>query len=128
LFATLLLPAGFAHLARGRDMVEFVKTKGLPLPALAVSGSGVWLLVCGFSVLLGVWADLGSLLLGAFLLAAAVGMHNFWTQSQPSARQNDRIHFNKNVELAGASLMLFAFFAHTPELGMTLTGPLFSLN
>ncbi|WP_327097465.1 hypothetical protein OIE68_00885 [Nocardia vinacea] len=55
-------------------------------------------------------------------------MHNFWTQTEPMLRQNDRIHFNKNVELAVASFMLFAFFAYTPDLGLTLIGPLFSLN
>ncbi|MEV6338848.1 DoxX family protein [Nocardia vinacea] len=127
-FAILFLPAGFAHLTRGKGMVELVKAKGLPMPAVAVYSSGVCLLTGGLSVLLGVWADLGSLLLGVFLVVAAVTMHNFWAQTQAMAKQNDRIHFNKNIELAGASLMLFAFFAHTSELGLTLTGPLFSLN
>ncbi|MEV6338844.1 DoxX family protein [Nocardia vinacea] len=108
--------------------MEFVKAKGLPLPALAVYGSGVCLLAGGLSVLLGVWPDLGSLVLAVFLVIAAVTMHNFWAQTQPQAKQNDRSHFNKNIELAGASLMLFAFFAHTSDLGLTLTGPMFSLN
>lgn len=128
LFAVLLLPAGFHHLTKGTTLVEFVRAKGLPLPATSVYASGVCLLAGGLSVLLGVWADLGSLLLAVFLVAAAVTMHNFWTVQQPQAKQNDRSHFNKNIELAGASLMLFAFFAHTPDLGLTLTGPLFSLS
>lgn len=125
LYTVLLLQAGFGHLTRGNSLIEFVKAKGMPLPAVAVYSSGICLLAGGLSVLLGVWADLGSLLLAVFFVVAALTMHNFWTQTQAMTKQNDRIHFNKNIELAGASLMLFAFFAHTSDLGLTLTGPLF---
>jgi len=37
--------------------------------------------------------------------------------------------FSKDLGLAGAALMLFAFFAYVGEdLGLTLTGPLFNLR
>ncbi|WP_338049542.1 hypothetical protein [Rhodococcus jostii] len=85
-------------------------------------------LVAGaLSVLLGIWADLGSLLLVAFLIPTAALMHNFWSESDPQTRQMEMIQFNKDIALAGAALMLFAFFAHDADLGLTLTGPLFPL-
>jgi len=41
----------------------------------------------------------------------------------------ETVQFSKDLALAGASLMLFAFFSFTGhELGLTLTGPLFHLT
>ncbi|MGY2062141.1 DoxX family protein, partial [Nocardia gipuzkoensis] len=103
-------------------------SKGVPAAKASVLFSGAMLAVGGLSVLLGIWADLGSLILLVFVLPAAALMHAFWKESDPQAKQGEMVHFNKNVALGGASLMLFAFFAHTPELGLTITGPLFHLG
>jgi hypothetical protein len=43
-------------------------------------------------------------------------------------RSAEMAHFNKDIALAGAALMLFAFFAHVDTLGLTITGPLFKLG
>ena len=128
LFSLLFLSSAVGHLTQSKTMAQYAGAKGLPVPQLSVLASGVLLTVGALSVLLGVWADLGSLLLVAFLVPTALLMHNFWTEPDPQARQADMVHFNKDIALAGAALMLFAFFAHTPELGLTLTGPLFTLT
>ena len=44
----------------------------------AVLGGGVLLLAGSLSMLLGVWADLGALLLVVFLVPTAVMMHGCW--------------------------------------------------
>ncbi|WP_256666995.1 DoxX family protein, partial [Nocardia cyriacigeorgica] len=88
--------------------------------------AGVLMVLGGVSVLLGVWADLGALLLFIMLAPTALLMHQFWVETDPEAKQTELIQFNKDLSLAGASLMLFAFFAHTEDLGLTITGPLFS--
>jgi hypothetical protein len=38
---------------------------------------------------------------------------------------NEQVQFNKTLSLAGGALALFALFAMVPELGLTVTGPLF---
>ncbi len=51
--------------------------------------------------------------------------HLPWTRFRVG---QELIHFNKDIGLAGASLMLFAFFSHVgSDLGLTLTGPLFHI-
>ena len=67
--------------------------------------------------------DLGSLLLVVFLIATAVLMHAFWRETEPTNRQMEMVHFNKDLALAGAALGFFWAFSHDPAL--TLTGPLF---
>ncbi|MEC3919855.1 DoxX family protein [Nocardia sp. CDC160] len=128
LFALLFLGSGFGHLAQRKPMAEYAKFKGVPLADVAVPASGVLLLAGALSVLLGVWADLGMLLLIVFLVPTAFLMHPFWKETDPQAKQGEMAHFNKDIGLAGAALMLFAFFAYVgTDLGLTLTGPLFSL-
>ncbi|MGW4534790.1 DoxX family protein [Nocardia sp. NPDC004340] len=129
LFALLFLGSGFGHLAQRESMAQYAQFKGIPMPTLAVPASGVLLLAGGLSVLLGVWADLGALLLILFLVPTAFLMHAFWKETDPEAKQGEMVNFNKDIALAGASLMLFAFFAHVGhDLGLTLTGPLFDLS
>ncbi|MFC8528621.1 DoxX family protein [Nocardia sp. NPDC057227] len=128
LFALLFLGSAAGHLTQADGMAGYAASRGIPAPKLAVLGSGVLILVGALSVLLGVWADLGSLLLVLFLLPTAVLMHPFWKETDAETKQLELIGFNKDVALGGAALALFAFFAHTPELGLTITGPLFHLN
>ncbi len=128
LFATLFLGSALGHFTQRKQMAEYAKMKGVPAAGLSVLASGVLLLAGGLSILLGVWADLGSLLLLVFLVPTAVLMHAFWKETDPQAKQQEMISFNKDIALAGAALMLFGFFAHLRgDLGLTLTGPLFHL-
>jgi len=129
LFSAVFLNSAVGHLTKSEMMAGFTKSKGVPAARTAVIVSGVLLLLGGLSVLLGVWPDLGALLLVAFLLPTAVLMHAFWKETDPMARQGDMIHFMKDVGLAGAALMLFALFAYVgDDLGLTITGPLFDLS
>ncbi|WP_433714849.1 DoxX family protein [Nocardia sp. CA-084685] len=126
LFVVLFLSSAFGHFTQTDAMTEYALSRGLPQARVAVLAGGVVLAVGGLSVLLGVWADLGALLLVIMLVPTALLMHQFWRETDPQAKQGEMIHFNKDLALAGASLMLFAFFAHVDELGLTITGPLFT--
>jgi hypothetical protein len=56
-------------------------------------------------------------------------MHGFWKATDPQARMNEMTQFSKDLALAGAALMLFAFFSYSGGgLGLTVTGPLFHLR
>jgi uncharacterized membrane protein YphA (DoxX/SURF4 family) len=127
LFVVLFLASAYGHFAQRQAMAGYAAAKGVPSSELAVPASGVLLGLGGLSVLLGIWADLGALLLLIFLLPTAVLMHGFWRETDAQTRQLEMIQFFKDIALAGAALMLFAFFAHTEDLGLTITGPLFDL-
>ncbi|GAA5075782.1 hypothetical protein GCM10023319_11460 [Nocardia iowensis] len=127
LFSVLFLSSALGHVMQTEAMAGYAQSKGVPMAKLSVLGSGALFGLGGLSVLLGVWADLGSLLLAVLLLVTALLMHTFWKETDPQAKQGEMIHFNKNLALAGAALMLFAFFAHVDDLGLTITGPLFDL-
>jgi uncharacterized membrane protein YphA (DoxX/SURF4 family) len=129
LFAFLFLGGGIAHFAGRKMMVPYAAAKKVPAPTVAVLGGGVLLVAGAVSILLGVWADLGALLLVIFLVPTALLMHNFWSETDPQTRTNEMTQFNKDIALAGAALMLFAFFAYAgDDLGLTITGPLFNLR
>jgi putative oxidoreductase len=81
----------------------------------------------GISLLLGIWADLGALLLLVFLVPTAVLMHPFWKETDAQAKMMEQIQFFKDVALAGANLMLMVLISHAgDDLGLTITGPLFN--
>ncbi|MBU7597525.1 DoxX family protein [Streptomyces sp. P38-E01] len=129
LLVPLFLGAAVGHLTKSKGMAQYAASKGVPAPRLAVLGSGVLQLVAGLSLLLGIWPDVGALLLVLFLLPTAVTMHNFWAESDPGTRSTASLMFQKDLALAGAALMLFAFFAYVGnDLGLTMTGPLFNLS
>jgi putative oxidoreductase len=129
LFAFLFLTSGFSHFTKRQMMAPYAASKGVPAPMVAVLAGGVLLLAGSLSVLLGIWADLGALLLVIFLVPTAVMMHSFWKETDAQARMNELVQFSKDIALAGAALMLFAFFSYVGEgLGLTITGPLFHIS
>jgi uncharacterized membrane protein YphA (DoxX/SURF4 family) len=67
-------------------MTGYAQSRGVPAARAAVLLGGLLLLLGGLSVLLGVWADLGALLLLVFLVPTAVLMHGFWKESTTPRR------------------------------------------
>lgn len=129
LFAAVFLSSAVAHLTRTRMMAGYAASRGVPAPVPATVVGGLMLLAGGLSVLLGVWADLGALLLAAFLIPTAVLMHAFWREGDPMARQTEMVHFQKDLALAGAALMLLALISNAGTgLGLTITGPLLDIG
>lgn len=127
LFAALFLGASYGHLAQTRAMAGYAESRGVPMARLAVQGSGVLLVLGALSVSLGVWGDLGALLLVVFLVSTAVMMHGFWAETDPMAKQMELVQFQKDLALAGASLVVFVMFSDR-DVGLTLTGPLLGLG
>lgn len=129
LFAFLFLTSGYAHFAQRKGMAQYAAGRGVPVAMPAVLAGGVLLVAGGAMVLLGIWADLGALLLVLFLLPTAVLVHGFWKDTDPQARQMEIVQFSKDTALAGAALMLFAFLSFAgDDLGLTITGPLFNIS
>jgi putative oxidoreductase len=127
LFTALFLVSAANHFTNTAAMTGYAQSRGVPAARAAVLGGGVLLLLGGLSVLLGVWPDLGALLLAVFLIPTALLMHGFWKETDPQAKMMEQVQFSKDLALAGASLMLLGLFAaQGDELGLVITGPLFS--
>lgn len=121
--------AGFAHLTKGPMFIGFARQMHFPFPFLASWVSGVWLVAAGASIALGIWADIGALMIAAFVIVAAAWFHRFWAVDDENQRQTQTLLFWRNVTFLGAALTLFAFlaaFGH--DLPLTITDPLFDLG
>jgi putative oxidoreductase len=121
LFALLFLDNGWAHLANREQMVPFGRAIGAPLAHISVPLTGVMMIVGGVLVALGIWADLGALLIVLFLPAAGYLGHAYWRETDPMMRAAQKAQFWKNIALAGAALfILYAFQQFGDEIGLTL--------
>ena len=128
LFGIVFLTSGLAHFAKTDAMVGYAQFKKVPSPKAAVLLSGLLLVLASVSVMLGVVADLGALVLAVLTLIMALKMHDFWTQTDPQAKQTETISFWKNVSMSGAALFIFAVAATADSnIGWTLTDSLWSL-
>lgn len=128
LFVAIFASSAIGHFTNTDAMAGYSQAKGLPYPRLSVLVSGAAQALASIMIVLGIWPDLAALVLFVFLIPTAFLFHAFWKESDPMAKQNESIAFMKDISLAGAALLLFAFFAHTTDLGLTVTGPLFSLG
>lgn len=108
-------------------MTGYAQYKKVPAAKLSVIATGLMLIIGGLYVALGIYADLGALLLAIFLLLSAFKMHDFWTISDEQAKQAEMTSFMKNLALAGASLIIFVLVGSGGEFGPTITEGIFSL-
>ncbi len=127
LFALIFINSGIAHLTKLQAMTGYAQYKKVPAAKLSVIVTGLMLIVGGLYVALGVYADLGALLLAIFLVASAFLMHNFWTIQDEQAKQGETINFFKNISLAGAALIIFVLVGSGVDFGPSITEGLFNL-
>jgi len=126
LFAAIFVASAIGHFTRTKNIAAYTESKGIRPGVPAVLLSGATMAVGIVMLLLGAWADLGALLLAAFLVPTAFLMHAFWKESDPQAKVMEQVQFNKDISLAGAALAIFGLIAASGhDVGLQLTGPLF---
>lgn len=127
LFSIMFFESGIkSHLVGRKDAAAYARQYRAPLPELTVPASGVIIAAGSIMVTLGAWGDLGALLIAAFLIAITPVMHAFWRETEPMARQFQRINFMKNVAVLGGALVLFYLWNQLQGgAGLSLTDPLF---
>jgi len=103
--------SGIAHFAKLEMMTGYAKYKKLPAAKLGVIASGIFFLLGGIYIIAGFWVDLGALMIAITLILAAVIFHNFWKETDATAKQTEQMAFNKDLALAGAALIIFALVA-----------------
>lgn len=126
MFALIFIASGIAHLQNREAMGQYAAAKGAPGGENGVVASGVMILVGGVLVLLGLWPDVGALLIFAFLLPAAYYMHDFWNVDDPQQQQVEQAMFFKNVSMAGGALIIiYLYWALGDFADLSVSGPLF---
>jgi len=106
IFGGFFLYNGIHHFQERKMMSQYVAAKGIPLPDAAVTATGALLVAGGTSILLGVKPKLGAMAVMAFLGGVSPLMHDFWSVDDPNQRQEQMIHFMKNIALLGGALAL----------------------
>ena len=128
----ILFVALFAVSARGHILnhTRYVATarSRLPIPYVAGWPTGVWLLLADVSMVLGIWPDVGALMMAAFLVPTTLLFHPFWTISDAAQRRTQASNFYRNVSLLGATLALFALLSVVGPGPFAITGSLFNLR
>ena len=128
LFIVVTLSAGMlGHLANSGALAGYAQSKGVPAARFLVLLTGVQIVAGSLMVALGIWPDLGALLLALFLIPTALIMHRFWGLEDQGQRMTEQTQFNKDLSLGGAALVMFAFWAYGGPVGPALGDPLFNL-
>jgi putative oxidoreductase len=114
------------HLLQARQGIAAARMYGVPMAEIGVPLTGIMAVTGGVLVALGLWGDLGALLIAAFLLLITPLMHAFWRETDPMQKQLQMVNFVKNTGLLGGALVLFYVWNQLQgDAGLSLTDPLF---
>ncbi len=127
LFVALFVLSARGHIVNHARYVTTARGR-LPVPYVAGWPAGVWLLLAVLSMVLGIWPDVGALMMAAFLMPTTFLFHAFWTFSDATQRRTQQSNFYRNISLLGATLALFALFSVVGAGRFAITGPLFNLR
>ncbi len=122
----LFVFAGVNHLLNWNGTIKYMTSKGMGIEAVfgssspivvqvLLAGATAFLLLGGLSVLLGIRARWGAVLLIVFLVPAALIFHDFW-HYDGQIQQLQMANFMKNITIAGGLLMVLAVGSGTWSL------------
>jgi putative oxidoreductase len=106
IFGGFFAYSGINHLQHSQGMAQYAAAKGVPAAEQAVQATGLMLLAGGLSIMAGLKPKQGLAAIIAFLVPVSLQMHRFWDEQDPQQRQNEMIHFMKNMAMVGAALTL----------------------
>ena len=114
------------HLIKREQGVQYARMYNVPLAELGVPLTGVMAVLGASSVVLGLWGDLGALLIAAFLLLITPFMHAFWREEDEMQKISQLVNFQKNFAMLGGALVLFYVWNQLQgDAGLSLTDQLF---
>lgn len=108
LFSLLFIGSGINHFKNTSAMAGYARSKGLKFAELNVYLSGVLLVLAPVALIFGVFETASLLSLAIFLLLTSFIFHAYWKETDPMAKMNEQIAFNKNVSLVGAILIIIS--------------------
>jgi putative oxidoreductase len=96
----MFIDKGIAHLRKRVALTAYAQSKHVPAPELAVIVTGLMMLA-GSALMVSNWhPHWGAALWILFLVPVAVLMHNYWTETDATARASQSVQFWKNMTLA----------------------------
>jgi putative oxidoreductase len=124
LLSQIFLFAGVNHLLNWNATIGHMVGKGVGVETALGNTAHVMLALAvaamlfgGLSLLLGIRARWGAVLLILFLIPAALIFHNFWTYSADDPHRAEQMgHFLMNFGMVGGQLMVVAFGSGTLSL------------
>ena len=109
--------------AHGMAMEDQLGAGGTAFVHVLLALAVVLMLAGGLSVLLGVFARFGAVLLLTFLIPATIVFHDFWAINPATdLYQQQMSHFMKNLALMGGLLLVLAFGSGGFSIQTLLTG------
>ena len=98
------------HFLKNAMFSQYAGSKGVPMPKLAVYGSGLLILLGGLGV---IWGNTDYLnyslwLIVIFLVPVTLKMHAFWNDTDPMLKMMNQTNFLKNLALLGAALSMMS--------------------
>ena len=107
LFALVVGYLALGNLLDLESSVGYAESKGAPLASISVPLGSLGLIAGALAILAGIYPALGAVAVIAFLVPITIIMHDFWTMEDQD-RQNEQIHFLKNVGLIGSTFVFLA--------------------
>ncbi len=95
------------HFLKHAALTGYTGAKGVPLPGLAVWGTGTLLLIGGLTLLLGWQPRIGVAALTLFFLGVTPIMHAFWA-ADAAQKAGQLANFTKNFALMASALVFLA--------------------
>ncbi|WP_192246262.1 DoxX family protein [Mesorhizobium silamurunense] len=106
LLAALFVPSGFQALTNIAGTTSYFADLGLPLPALAAWGTGLFELITGLLILVGFQTRIAALLLAAFCIVAGFIGHYGQGADDATLAFLHRQMLMKDIAIAGGFLAL----------------------
>ena len=108
MLAAIFLLSAVGKLGNFNGTAGMMEQKGVPAAQIMLVGAIAFEVAGSLSIVLGYRPRIGAILLLVFLILATYYFHDFWTVSDPQARQEQTIQFMKNLGLMGAMLLVIA--------------------
>jgi putative oxidoreductase len=128
LFAAVFLisPAGVVKSAPRVAATPMMKAFPVAVGTVLIRATCVASLAGGALIAVGLWPDLGAVLVLVFLVPVTLTMHRFWEIEPGLPRKQKRDVFLTNTALAGGALLIFAAVNQSQDLALSvLSHPLF---
>ncbi|WEL19244.1 DoxX family protein [Candidatus Nanohalococcus occultus] len=109
---------GINHFMSSQQMAGWIESKGLPAPEALNYLAGGLLLFAGLGMVTGAAPAVSWGALTVFVAATTVLFHDFWSM-EGEEKQNQMVHFLKNIGLLGG-LLLFGGLVASGEFGTVL--------
>jgi uncharacterized membrane protein YphA (DoxX/SURF4 family) len=98
----------FNVFGQAKGLAGWTASKGVPSASLLVTVAGVLLTIGGLTILTGFMPTIGVIALVLFFVPVTYKMHDFWTETDATAKTNQMVNFAKNLGLLGSALMFLA--------------------